>query len=296
MDEIDLPKKNIPSIDSENLEEIDEGTERVFDISNDTISLVTNDEAPQNVPAFKMEKKPIVVKPLQTPVKPDIQIDTENLLDKKIGTFEASPFAAPLAKPVQVPQPGETVLVKNTSSAIPLQDISANINKFRTGPANPVTKNVVGTFTGSLDKKPPAQSLQDSVSNVLGETHQFGPDARSKSSQNSPGTIPLSEAITNSTSPIKNPELYTDNNLKPLRTYESDVAEVMSHKRPSMASIAIAESKKEEGEESLSSEAPSHAVRNILMICISLIFLGGGTFGAFYLYSRSPLGQPKAKP
>ena len=40
-------------------------------------------------------------------------------------------------------------------------------------------------------------------------------------------------------------------NLKPLRTYEGDVAEVLAHTRTSTASIAIAEAKKQQGEEQL---------------------------------------------
>lgn len=90
--------------------------------------------------------------------------------------------------------------------------------------------------------------------------------------------------------------------IKPIRTYEGDVAEVMSHKRTSTASIAIAESKKQQGTETLSNDkAPNHAGKKTTMLLLGLLLLGGGAFGAYYLYSKSALApatpiteQPKS--
>lgn len=80
---------------------------------------------------------------------------------------------------------------------------------------------------------------------------------------------------------------------KAIRTYEGDVAEVLSHRKSSTASIAIAENRKNTGEERLgtaeNSGQRSHATRNILITLISLILIGGGAVGAYYLYSISPL-------
>lgn len=81
--------------------------------------------------------------------------------------------------------------------------------------------------------------------------------------------------------------------LKALRTYEGDVAEVLAHSRASTASIAIAEAKKESGEDRIQNqqetEGPSHAGKKILLAVLSLILLGAGVIGAYYLYSKSAL-------
>lgn len=82
-------------------------------------------------------------------------------------------------------------------------------------------------------------------------------------------------------------------NLKPLRTYEGDVAEVLAHTKASTASIAIAEAKKQQGEEQLGNNKEpaesSHAGKKLVLALISLLLIGGGLVGAYYLYSKSPL-------
>ncbi|OHA17265.1 MAG: hypothetical protein A3C79_03005 [Candidatus Taylorbacteria bacterium RIFCSPHIGHO2_02_FULL_45_28] len=85
------------------------------------------------------------------------------------------------------------------------------------------------------------------------------------------------------------PEATPQNIAKPVRTYESDVAEVMSHKKISTASIAIAESQKQQGSEIISDEVPSHIGRKITMTIVGLLLLVGGAYGAYYLYSNSAL-------
>ena len=81
-------------------------------------------------------------------------------------------------------------------------------------------------------------------------------------------------------------------NVRSMRTYESDIAEAMSHNKISSASIAIAESKRNENgainKTSYYSEN-SFPVKNVLITLISLILIGGGITGAYYLYSKSPL-------
>ena len=81
--------------------------------------------------------------------------------------------------------------------------------------------------------------------------------------------------------------------LKPLRTYEGDVAEVMSHRQTSVASIAIAESKKMESEGTVIGGKPesSHSIKKIVIVLLSLIIIAVGVGGAYYLYSKSPLAK-----
>ncbi|MEK9177772.1 MAG: hypothetical protein AAB777_01475, partial [Patescibacteria group bacterium] len=82
---------------------------------------------------------------------------------------------------------------------------------------------------------------------------------------------------------------------KALRTYEGDVAEFMSHKRTSAASIAIAESVKQEKDNAANSgktaniEQKVHRNKKIILAIMSIVLIGGGVTGAYYLYSQSAL-------
>lgn len=76
---------------------------------------------------------------------------------------------------------------------------------------------------------------------------------------------------------------------KPLRTYESDVAEALARKKSSVMSMVVAENKRETGSETISNKPQSHTGKKVLLIVISLIFIGAGVAGAYYLYLQSPL-------
>ncbi|MEN9912648.1 MAG: hypothetical protein RLY66_56 [Candidatus Parcubacteria bacterium] len=233
----------------------------------------------------------------------------ENLLDKNIGSLDATPFAAPttqpspipsanLSSPMNAPSPvsipvsqkipaidriqssipnpitSGPQLVQNAPVPIPLKDIPESINKARTSPYNAPSK-VIGARLSDYTADPVApaksQSLQDAISGVL------------------PGDKPAAPK------PFQN----QDSPFKPIRTYEGDVAEVMSHRRPSTASIAIAEAKKVEGEERISNDTgpkkDSQLVLKLVMALLILILLGGGAFAGYYLYSKSPLATSVSK-
>lgn len=141
----------------------------------------------------------------------------------------------------------------------------------RTTPPNPMPKTVgFGQMNGfgqaPVEQK---QNLQDAISGVL-------PTLQSRS-------LPPTLAHDDSSEHL----------LKRLRTYESDIAEVMSRNKFSSSTIAIAESKKQTGRETLSNTtepvSTSHTGRAIFMILLSIILIGGGAIGAYYLYSISPL-------
>ncbi len=84
-----------------------------------------------------------------------------------------------------------------------------------------------------------------------------------------------------------------DPNLKPLRTYEGDVAEAMAREQASMATIAVAESNKRQQAEAQSQQEPEpthgSSATKIFIVLLIIIFIGTGVIGAFYLYSKSPL-------
>ncbi len=88
---------------------------------------------------------------------------------------------------------------------------------------------------------------------------------------------------------------------KPLRTYEGDIAEALSHKQGgSMASIAIAEAKRNQEQSRVQENADSKTISNplkghvkqIIFLILSIILIGGGVYGAYYLYNKCVLATP----
>lgn len=81
---------------------------------------------------------------------------------------------------------------------------------------------------------------------------------------------------------------------KPIRTYESDIAEALARGKTSVTSMVIAENKKVNNISSISStEIPkSNISKKIFYTLLSLIFIGAGFGGGYYLYLKSPLSIP----
>ena len=85
---------------------------------------------------------------------------------------------------------------------------------------------------------------------------------------------------------------------KPLRTYEGDVAEVLAKRNTSSLTMALAESKKKQGRETLSSNNETENSRvgiKLILLLSSLVLIVGGGLAAYYFYSISPL-SPSTKP
>ena len=96
--------------------------------------------------------------------------------------------------------------------------------------------------------------------------------------------------LDNQVDPEKRPQVILQ---KPIRTYESDVAEIMARKKTSVVTMAIAEAEKNMGAESLGNKQPSQAGRKIFIVLVSLILVGAGLGGAYYFYLQSPLAPQK---
>jgi hypothetical protein len=101
-------------------------------------------------------------------------------------------------------------------------------------------------------------------------------------------------------------------NLKPMRTYEGDVAEVLSNKNISTASIALAEKRRATGEDRIGSAStgtpayaggqnavesgdgdPAATRKKTIIIAASIALVCVGLIGAYLLYSISPLAPTK---
>ena len=86
-----------------------------------------------------------------------------------------------------------------------------------------------------------------------------------------------------------------DSVLKPIRTYEGDVADIMSHRNISVTTIAMAEEQKRKEDPKVVApiqddhKSESHIGFKVFMVILSLLLVGGGLVGAYYLYSKSPV-------
>lgn len=115
-----------------------------------------------------------------------------------------------------------------------------------------------------------------------------------------PKPISLGEDGNKITEPPKPVEEKGNFVQKPIRTYEGDIAEFMSRRKTSVADMAIAENKRQgEGEtignEELAdqSKSASHIGKKLTMLILSLVLIGAGSIGSYYLYKESPL-SPRA--
>lgn len=80
---------------------------------------------------------------------------------------------------------------------------------------------------------------------------------------------------------------------KPIRTYESDVADIFAHKKSSVISMAVAENEKKIAEENVvENEKPKYSPK-IIMVLLSILLIGTGIIGLYFLYLNSPLVSVK---
>ena len=99
--------------------------------------------------------------------------------------------------------------------------------------------------------------------------------------------------------------LHVEPNLKRLRTYEGDVAEVLAGKKISATSIALAENRRSTGEDRIGTARtpsgadestngdPAIAKKKALITAVSIILVCLGLAAAYFLYSISPLAPAK---
>lgn len=76
---------------------------------------------------------------------------------------------------------------------------------------------------------------------------------------------------------------------KPIRTYESDIALAMANRKTSVATIAIAESERKTASNINTNVPKTKYTRQTIMALLSIILIGGGVIGGYYLYLNSPL-------
>ena len=185
----------------------------------------------------------------------------------KVETSSMSPSSTPPpSQPPPKPSAGGPTLTKPTTPMMPGQP-----------------KPFVSAFGNPANMPPVSPSPSPS------------PFVRNPNSPANPATKTLGgRSLVQQTSKIQAPEK-TD--LKNLRTYESDVAEILAHKQVSKASIAIAadtqkktsemEAEAGDSEQTETTPTSSHNTLKLILILLSAFFIGAGLFGAYYLYSKS---------
>ncbi len=109
------------------------------------------------------------------------------------------------------------------------------------------------------------------------------------------GEHPL-QMLHNQIDPDKKPKVLVQ---KPMRTYESDIAEAIASKKTSVLNIAVEEKKREEGTQSVvisnKPTASSGSSKKFIMLILSILLIAGGIGGGYYLYLQSPLALPKVE-
>lgn len=167
-----------------------------------------------------------------------------------------------------------------------------------------------------INKLPPTQPQYqspikpiDTTSNIPAEKPQdlsrFIRPASVPSNQpfKKPTIVPTKEQV-NIQQPNQDNSKYSSE-LKPMRTYEGDVKDLLSKRKTSVTSMVIAETQRGRGTDGIGSdslEETSNTWKKVTIAIVSLILIGGGVTVGYYLYMRSALAptepvivQPKVQ-
>lgn len=169
------------------------------------------------------------------------------------------------------------VLTKSEETkSIPLRDMTQTLNAIHAaGIKQP--KTVIVPPEKMAPANPPAKTI--------GIVGSMRPQSEPRDLQSA-----VAEITTPATPTQTNPDQIGPKNI---RTYEGDIAEVMSHKKSSRASIVIAEDDRKRDENPENNEAIAdeklYIGKKIAITSLSLVLIIAGIIGAYYLYSLSPL-------
>ncbi len=145
----------------------------------------------------------------------------------------------------------------------------------------------------------PQTALQDALGATIGK---IVPPTK-----NQPG-MPASQAPIppSPTEALNDSSAFKNYLQKPIRTYEGDIAELMSQHKTSTASMVIAETKKvEQMQKAEAAGIPDKTIvdeeearpkgggKKIILALVSLILIAGGAYGGYYLYKQSAFALPE---
>ena len=182
----------------------------------------------------------------------------------------------------------------------------------KTAPANPPTKNIFFNQPDSITSSLPAFKggmMSKPQPEVDGETKIFKPKPI-EIKQAPPKPVEQKQVWPDLSVRDMSEQNSQDPSIKPVRTYEGDVANVLSRRKTSATTMALAESKRKDGVERIgsnqskgeesdqksftsansdSTDSSSSSGTKMLIVAISILLIGGGIFGGYYLYSKSVL-------
>ncbi len=291
MDEDNISFQKSAPVDPADDSAIDEKPEQVFDISADLNISPIDDSAMKKTAVSGTETKDP-----QSSFKNSVEqsLDAElNKVDPRLPRTPAAPVAPqkPIAPVIPVPpvpvvpkpQPIPTLMQQKTAEVSQKQAVPP-AQPFQSRPIPPIKPE-------GMPQTPP--SMVYSQAGKGGSKENLPEEKIAKLKQEFTALTPTQkQGIYTAQEQQEAPPEPEKAPIPPqnIRTYESDVANVMSHKRTSTASIAMAESaKRDEGQSIGDATESSHAMRNLILTLASLVLVGGGLVGAYYLYSISPL-------
>jgi hypothetical protein len=289
--DVDADKNASPADPAANVPESDSGTtnDRVFDITPDmNISPVTEENQEKADVIKVVNKAPLQNAPIKAALTPAIAVPTVNV-----------PSKPSVQAPIPMPEVSRTSEMPEASVAAPVPKMPeasrvSEVPPTRIHPPNDLQAVISSIMPGNI----PSISKTGQPAQVKIETSKTAPFQVPQAQATAPQMVP--PAGTPIINPVAQAIASAGPNVKPMRTYEGDFAEAMSHNKISAVSMAIAESKKNEGVEKIkTSDAamkPPHSTKKVVISLLSLVLIGGGMIAAYYLYSMSPLAPATAQP
>jgi len=256
--------------------DVDTGGERFFDISADLNISPVKDEPEEasslpSVPIQFIRPKPHTEIPSHT--RPPSETSPGIILPSNSSPTAPEPVKMPISSPIVATTPPPQVAPELIRPAVSLitKDLPTTPPVPSNNPPAPIPPTAPPLYVPA-QRQSLAQELRQEISGELGTK-----------------LPPMTEPM------LVNPNEPRDPNLKPLRTYESDVAEILARNKTSVASIAVAETKKVQQAPRQAPEAPrGQGSKKTLAVIVSLILVIVGGGGAYYFYSMSPLAPPPA--
>jgi len=222
-------------------------------------------------------------------------------------SFPSSPLSSqppapirqmPASQPVlrsSIPQPTVPLPTSSTAPTAPPQNSISSPSISRPPLGAPIPAMKVPSFM-TKDSSTPPQTRQASIpQSPPPSTERPAPaplptmKVPSFVSKTGPAVTPSKVAPSAPASSMAQPQ-------KSIHTYASDVAEAMAQNHTSKTSMILAESRRKAGTESIGTAEEKHNGKKLLLMIGSLVLIGAGAFGAYYLYSISALAPANVAP
>ena len=277
---------------------------------------------PQTFPTSPIIKRPAPVSD-DVPVKPDMiftppQSLTDlperktpiNILESTGPVPNMDQLIRPTMSPIPAPKPIEATpmirvmptmptAVTPSASTVPPAAPAYQNSRILVPPSSTITPKSAPA-TAPVAPEAPFVPVRKPPLNIL-EAMEMSPKAMLNALDPKQPPRPLYTTSVNSVPP----GVGNQNQPKRLRTYESDVAEVLAQRGTSAVAMTLAENKKKSGEDRIGTapeakpdeNAPSsHSIWKFFVVLMSVAIVAVGAGAAYYFYAESPLSAPAPAP